>query len=140
MKISIHVTVSCVLAAILYPFYGWKVLLVFAGGVLIDADHYWYYAAKYRKLNLVDCYNFFSSEADNTNHVHVKGIVLALHTVEFLAIMLALSFYSEYALMFTVGLVGHYILDAIWFISVLGKFVLNHSIIWWIVKRFKSFK
>ena len=137
MRISVHVAVSLILAAMLFPVYGLKSLFILAGGVLIDADHYLYYIIKFKNFSLAKSYRFFSSEADANNHKYIEGIVLVLHTAEFLAAMLVLSFYGEYALMFTVGMVGHYILDAIWFMCVLKRFVLNHSIISWIIKKFK---
>ena len=40
MKTSVHLMVSAILAAVLYPVFQWKVIIIFVGGILIDIDHY----------------------------------------------------------------------------------------------------
>ncbi len=135
MKTSIHLTASLILAALLYPLLSWKALFILAGGVLIDVDHYFWYAYKYKNLNLIKSYEFFIKNLEVNDFTNVKGVVLIFHTIEFLLIMVLFSFYNKFALLFTIGLLSHYLLDFIWFYFILKRFILNHSIILWIIKN-----
>ena len=65
----------------------------------------------------------------------VMGILLIFHTVEFLMVMLALSYLSKLALIFTVGLLLHYALDLLYLYFIAKGFVVNHSIIYWLYKE-----
>jgi len=135
MKTSVHLLISSVLAAIIYPSHGWKVLLILVGGVLIDIDHYIWYACKYRNFNIVKSYRFYLKNLETNNFSNVYGLLLVFHTAEFLLAMSLFSFYNEYALLFTIGLLTHYIADLIFTLSVAKRFVANHSIISWILKN-----
>ncbi len=135
MKTPAHVLASAIIAALFYPAFRWKVAFILAGGVAIDIDHYFQYALKYRKFGFKDCYNHFTSDAEKNNYKEVTGILLIFHTVEFIAVMAILSFYSRFALIFSIGLLGHYILDAVYICTVPKRIILNHSIISWILKQ-----
>ena len=135
MKTWVHLVVSAILAAALYPVSQWKVLLIFAGGVLIDIDHYLWYICKYKKFNLIDSYKFYLKNMEIKDFTNVYGILLVFHTIEFLFIMVFLSFYNEFALLFTLGLLAHYILDIIFILFVSKRFIVNHSLILWLVKN-----
>ena len=132
MKTSVHLIVSAILAAVLYPVFQWKVLLIFVGGVLIDADHYLWYIYKYKKFNLVDSYKFYLKNMEINDFTNVYGILLVFHTIEFLFIMVLLSFYNKLALLFTLGLLTHYVLDIIFILHISKRFIANHSVIYWI--------
>ena len=135
MKPSVHFLFSLILAMVLYPFFHWDALLVFAGGVLIDADHYLWYIYKYKKYNFFKCYRHFSSHAEKRDFREDYGILLICHTIEFLLAAIVLSFYYEYALLFTFGLALHYLLDLIFLFSVAKRLVADSSIIHWIMKN-----
>lgn len=137
MKPSTHFLFSIILAIVLYPFFHWAALIVFAGGVFIDADHYLWYCYKYRKYNFLECYRHFSSHAEKRDFREDYGILLICHTIEFLAVAIVLSFYYEYAMMFAFGLALHYVLDLIFLLSVPKRLVTDHSIIHWIMKNKK---
>ena len=134
MKIWVHAAFSILLAAALYPIFNWKVVFILIGGILIDADHYLWYILKHGNFSLPDCYRHFTIDAEKANYKYFVGEVLVFHTAEFFALMLALSFYSQTALLFTIGLVGHYFLDFIWFFFILKRFILSHSILWRFIK------
>ena len=138
MKTWVHFTVCSVLAVLLYPIFGWKVIFVFAGGVLIDIDHYFWYVYKFRKFSPFSCYTHFIKGLEGDNYKHNIGILLALHTIEFLVICLALSFFTEYALIFTIGLLSHYILDLVYLISGPKFFIASTSTIAWLVKNMQK--
>lgn len=135
MRTFPHLLVSSILAALLYPIFSWKVLLVIAGGVLIDLDHYLWCICKYKKYNFFDCYRLFAVESKKRNFSDVKGLLIIFHTIEFLLIMVILSFYFELAFIFTIGVLSHYILDLIFLYFVPKGFIANHSIILWIFKN-----
>ena len=138
MKTWAHLLVSSILAAILYPIFQWKVLLIFVGGVLIDADHYLWYIYKYKKFNLVDSYKFYLKNMEINDFSNVTGILLIFHTIEFLLIMVLSSFYIKFAFIFTIGLLSHYLLDLIFLYSVPKRFIVDHSMTHWIVKNSKT--
>lgn len=135
MKTSVHLISSIILAAALYPVFQWKVILILVGGVLIDADHYFWYIYKYKNFNFVDSYKFYIKNMEIKDFTNVAGILLVFHTVEFLIIMAVLSYFSKFALMFTIGLLLHYALDLIYLYIVAKKFVVNHSVIHWVYKE-----
>ena len=135
MKTSVHFIASAILAVALYPVFNWKTALILIGGFLIDIDHYFWYVCKYKNFNLIKSYEFFMRNLKLNEFTNVTGILLIFHTIEFFLIMLLLSFYNEFALIFTIGLLSHYLLDFIWFYFILKKFMLNHSVIWWIIKN-----
>lgn len=139
MKTSVHAAASLILAAVLYPLFKWKVLLILVGGVLIDVDHYLWYIHRYKKFNIINSYNFFLKNIERNDFTNVYGILLIFHTVEFLLVMAVLSFYSEFALIFTIGLLFHYLLDVIFMYSVSKRLIMSPSIVQYLIK-FKKFK
>ncbi len=135
MKLWPHLLSSLILAAALYPAFGWKAILVLAGGFLIDIDHYIWYVCKYKKLSFFDAYNHFSGQFKEKDFSKNIGILLVFHTLEFMAVMIALSYYTAYSYFFIIGLLLHYLLDLVFLFSVPKSFIANHSVIWWVVKN-----
>ena len=135
MRTWVHFAVSLIIVLVLYPFFSWKVMLILISGVLIDIDHYFWYIYKCHKLSLLDCYKHFTVEAENSNWKNVTGILLIFHTIEFLLIIIFLSFNNQIGALFLAGLLPHYILDIIWLFSVPKRFLTNHSIIHWYTKN-----
>jgi len=130
-----HLFTSTIIAIALYPIFGWKVIFVIAGGVLIDMDHYLWYVFKYRNFNVFDCYKYYIDGLDKEKYKKNLGIVLVFHTIEFLLLMIFLSFYSKLSLLFVIGLLAHYLLDFIAIYSLAGRLIANHSIFSWIYKN-----
>lgn len=135
MKTSVHVIVSSILAAVLYPFFGWKVLLIFIGGVAIDLDHYLWYAFKHMDLNPFNCYRHFMKGLEKDNYKFNIGILFIFHSIELLALAVILSFFNELAMMFAIGLLLHYLLDLIYLYTGPKQFITNPSIISWLIKN-----
>ena len=141
MRFSVHLGFSILLAALLFPIFGWNSLLILAGGIMADADHYIYYAFKFKKFNPFECNKYFTEDGKKSGYHEFDGLVLVFHTLEFLIIMIVLSLYSKSVLILTIGILSHYLLDFIWFKFFLKRFVLNYSIVWWMIKaKFKKFK
>src|SRR3989344_703857 len=132
METPVHVAVSAILAAIFYPAYGINAFFIFAGGVLIDIDHYLWYTLKFKKYNMIGCYEYCAKGTIKDNWKYVTGSLFVFHNAEFLIISAALSFYFSWALMFTVGLLSHYLLDLIWHIRGIKKPTHALSFIVWL--------
>jgi len=126
-----HFLFSLILAAILYPIFNWIVIFILASGVLIDIDHYFWCIYKFRNYNLSFCNKYFSS-SNVKDHI---GCLHVFHTIEFLLISIIFSIYSQSALLFTAGLLFHYILDIIHRYKIAKSFISNPSIISWIIKN-----
>ena len=131
MKTSVHLVVSLILAAMLYPVFRWKALIILVGGVLIDIDHYFWYVYKYKKFSLFECYYYFIDGMQKDKIEKNMGILLVFHTIEFLIAIMLLSFYSELVLIFTIGVLVHYLLDAIFLYTVARRLITNPSLISW---------
>jgi len=131
----IHFLVSIFIVMLLYPIFNWQVLMIFVGGVLIDIDHYLLYIYRFRKFSLRGCYRYHHIKVKKNNHKDVFGALLIFHTIEFLLLSVFLSIYSTLALMFTIGLLGHYTLDVIERYKLEKSFITNPSLISWIIKN-----
>lgn len=137
MEIWKHALFSAILAAALYPSFQWKAVFALIGGVLIDIDHYFWYIYRYKKFNLIGCYRFYVDTNESMDFKQHFGLLHVFHTIEFLLAMAILSFYSGHALLFAIGLIGHYALDLIWYMTVPKCIIANHSILHWAIKNFK---
>lgn len=135
MRVPTHFFYSLILAVILYPVFKWKAAFILAGGVLIDIDHYFWYVCKYKKINFLGCYRHYLERMDEHKVMENIGILLIFHTIEFLSIMIFLSFYSDLAFIFTIGAISHYLLDLIFLYRVPKRFIANHSIILWLAEN-----
>lgn len=141
MRTSAHLIFSMILAIALYTIFGHGVILIIAGGVLIDVDHYIWYATKYNDLDIKRCYKHYEESLETNDFGKHFGILLIFHNLEFLIAMFTLSFYSKYALIILIGVLGHYILDMIFFYKASKRFISNPSFFFWIWKnKFKNFK
>ena len=132
MKVWVHFVFSLLISGILFQWFGWKVIFVLAGGVLIDIDHYLWYVYKYKKLSVYGAYKSYLDGLERMDFMANIGILLIFHTIEFLIVMVGLSFYSTIFLLFTIGLLSHYILDFIFLYFIAKKVIANHSIILWV--------
>ena len=133
MKTWVHVVFSTILAYLFYPVFGWKIIFIYVGGVLIDIDHYLWYIYKVKDLDIFKCYKYYIESHKIKNFDKDKGALMIFHTVEFLLLIVFLAFYFEIALAFFTGLIVHYILDIIFLIFVVKGFILKHSIIAWLI-------
>ncbi|MBI4439440.1 hypothetical protein HY638_00540 [Candidatus Woesearchaeota archaeon] len=127
-----HIVVSSVLAAILFPFFGIKVLMVFVGGVLIDIDHYFWFVAKKKDTSIARCQRFYERVMVEKRMKDVLNALFIFHTLEFLIIIAVASFFSEYALMFLVGYVFHIVPDIIFEVRMWKRKVVAFSVLQWV--------
>jgi len=116
MHLSIHFIVSAILVLILYPIFGPLALIAMVGGFLIDVDHLFSYAVKFRSLSIKKAYRYhrsFGCLKESKNGEKKSPMLHIFHTPEFLILCIVLSFYSRLVFIFTSSLVIHLILDLI---------------------------
>ncbi len=135
MNLSVHIITSAILATILYPFFGLSALLVIVSSFLIDFDHFIYFAFKFKNLNIFKTYRFYNVELKKRSIDSTKKILLVFHTIEFLLLIIILSFFSKVFFILLLGIVLHYILDIIYQVRRAGKIMIPISIIFWMIKH-----
>jgi hypothetical protein len=131
-----HFLWSVAIAAALYHRYSYDVIGVIIGGVLIDIDHYLWYVWDRKDWNIFRAWRHFRVEYLWLGlEKNIKSEIYIFHNIEFLAVLAAASFYSNFIFMFTIGVVVHYALDLIYEYIHLEKGIgKSRSIIAWLVR------
>jgi hypothetical protein len=149
MDLSVHLIVSTIIAAFLYPYYGWISAFVIIGGFLIDADHYAWTVMRKRKIGILYSYNYYKKSQ------HLDDYILhVFHTIESMILISVLAALYTPALMFAIGYFGHMIMDRVdaarwhreqkrrfrmfWFNDQKGQ--RTFSIIYWLLIEYKLLK
>jgi hypothetical protein len=82
MRVRDHIVISTAAAALLRPWFGRRVLGLWAGGVLIDADHYLWFCRDQRRLSPAAAVRFFNEghapEIPATRVLHRSGALVPL--------------------------------------------------------------
>jgi len=133
MKLYIHFIISLISAVILFPYYGIVSFAIFIGGFLIDIDHYFIYIKKFKSRDILKAYRYFM----DTDYMIHQGTFFVFHSTELLLFSILLSFRYDWALMVSIGLLEHYILDLIDEMKATGQLIKNWSFIVWLKKGFK---
>jgi hypothetical protein len=107
MRVRDHIALSTVAAAVLEPWFGREVLGFWAGGVIIDADHYLWFCMRQRRLSLRAAVGFFN-EADPPQNPATR----AFHTPAALLAVLLATCCRPQMLPFAAGMGLHVGLDA----------------------------
>ena len=107
---SRHFIVNLVLSFLLFPIYGYNVLILFISGFLIDADHYLWCMIKFKSLDFFYCYHYCKERKNE-----IKNALHIFHVVEFwiLVLIIALIFRNDYTILFLIGLSVHLSMDFI---------------------------
>jgi len=132
-----HLIFSIIPFILASQFYGWNSLWIFVGGVLIDWDHYVYYIFQKKDINIIRSYRYFRSLRGLKKLAEYKKVFRFFHTIEFLIVIVILSFYSEIFFLILIGILTHYILDVINEIR-LFKELNDWFLILWLNKIFKK--
>jgi hypothetical protein len=141
MDIPHHLGLSTILAALFYPSFGWDVLLIFVGGVMIDIDHYAWYVYRYKDLNPVRCYRKFSFDAAKNKYREFDGIPLVFHCIECAVALVTVSIFSTSALLILIGYAGHMLLDLMWLTREAKRLIIDYSVLHWLwVNKIKMVK
>ena len=134
MRLSLHFLVSIIVALVLYPFFGISALFVLVGGSLIDVDHILDYYLRYKSLNIKEAYNHYMEGNIKPNEGEYRAALRIFHNVEFVVIILILSFFEYRFLMVLIGLALHFIMDIKNEIRLFGG-LHNYSLIKRLLKR-----
>jgi hypothetical protein len=106
VRVRDHVVISTAGAVLAAPFIGPGALGLWAGGVLIDADHYAWFCLRQRRLSLPAAVRYFS-EADPPQHSATR----ALHAPASLVLVLMLGLRQRRLLPVALGMGLHVALD-----------------------------
>ena len=107
MRVRDHVLISTVGAALAAPFVGRGALSLWAGGVLIDADHYVWFCLRHRRLSPKAAVRFFN-QADPPQHPATRS----LHAPAALLFVLLLGLRHRRLLPVAIGMGLHVALDS----------------------------
>ena len=126
MLIKYHFLFGLIVSLLLYPVYGFNVLIIFFTNLLLDVDNYILYIFKFKSFNIIKAHDYFFNEE--------KSFLLFFHTVEFMLVLLFFSFYFRLAFFALIGLVIHLLLDIYEEVrrDYIGRFP---SIIWWYLRK-----
>jgi len=106
MRVRDHILISTAGAALAVPFIGRGAVSLWAGGVLIDADHYVWFCLQQRRLSLPAAVHFFN-EAGPPQHSATR----ALHAPAALLFVFLLALRQRRLLPVAVGMSLHVALD-----------------------------
>ena len=141
MDVHYHVGFTSLLAVILYPHFGWMVVLLFVGGVLVDVDHLLWYALRYGDWNPLWCHRTYMVEGAKNNYHDFDGSLNIFYTIEFVILLSIAAMYSPSAFVVLCGYAGHVFLDAIWLLFFVKRSVINYSIVYWLwLNKIKTVK
>jgi hypothetical protein len=106
VRVRDHVLISTAGAALSAPLIGRRALNLWAGGVLIDIDHYVWFCVQQRRLNPLTAVHFFN-QADPPQHSATR----ALHSPAALVAILLLGLRHRGLLPLVLGMGLHVALD-----------------------------
>lgn len=103
-----HFLLGAIFALLLWPIFGFGSLVIFASSFLVDFDHYLLYIKRTKNCNLLKSYYFLKKLAKEKSK---KRYLFVFHTVEFWAVLIVASFYSQLAFLILIGIAFHMLLD-----------------------------
>lgn len=132
-----HALISGLLSLMLYPIYGDNVIYLFIGGFFMDLDHIFMVPFRLDYLDVIKQYRQIMHYIKKKSFDSVRDTLFMFHTIEFMVILLFMSFYSEIFLLILAGVVLHHFLDIVYEFFVLGELIKvnNMSVILWVIKR-----
>ncbi|VVB78729.1 Uncharacterised protein [uncultured archaeon] len=105
-----HIIFGAIFSLIAYYFLSLDYLqssLIFVSSFLIDFDHYMWYVNKKKDFSLKNSYYYLKKVRLN------KPVMMIFHTIEFLFLVLLLSFLWNGFLFILIGMLFHSVLDII---------------------------
>lgn len=108
-------------------------VIIFLASVFIDIDHYIWYVQRKKDWGLRKAYIWHKEQPQ----IH-KPVMHIFHTIEFIFIIIVLSFYSKLLLFISVGLLFHSFLDIIDMIPNKRYLCREFSFIKYIINRDKK--
>jgi len=127
-----HFTITTILIAILYPFYGSLAILAYLTGFLVDIDHLWEY---FKHNSFTISFSTYKDISKWYKSTDFDNILQIFHTVEFLALLIILSFYYTAFQILTISYIIHWSMD---FYHQITKNFMHHrnfSIVYWLYQK-----
>jgi len=113
MSLGSHLKYTAVVSTVMLAFWDLQQILWFAiGSILIDADHYIFYAVKCKKFDIKGMFVYYDMLMREKDRITYLG-VLVFHTIEFFIVVGILSLYIPLMVYLLAGLIFHFILDTI---------------------------
>lgn len=114
MSLSSHLKYTAAASTIMLAFCNLQQILCFAtGSILIDADHYIFYAVKCKKFDIKGMFAYYDMLTREKDKITYLGVFL-FHTVEFFIVVGILSLYMPLMFYLLYGMIFHYVLDTIY--------------------------
>ncbi|MBT4165909.1 hypothetical protein HOE04_02635 [archaeon] len=122
MLTKYHITIGAIASIILYLIFQLtplQTLIIFLASFLIDVDHYLYYIFHKKNLSLKNAHHWFIEKRkkwvkltrkQKEEHKHV---IIIFHGIEYLIILIFLSFYNPVFTFIIIGTLIHLVLDYI---------------------------
>jgi len=108
-KPNIHIIMSLTLFALMLDNYPLgSLFLIFVTGVLIDVDHYFWYVCKFKKYNIIKCYDFFLR--DKTEKKYKNKFLIFHQRISFL-ILFSSALFLPYLVPLAISHLIHLTLD-----------------------------
>jgi len=105
-----HAILGAVFSVLIYFIFHvslFNVSLIFLASVLIDFDHYVFYIQKKNDFSLKNSYNFLKKESQKKH----KPMLHIFHTLEFMILIIILSFIWQGFLFVFIGMIFHSAFD-----------------------------
>jgi len=146
-----HILFGLLFSYILIYFFNFSIIsgiIIFLSSVLIDADHYFYFVFKKKNISLKNAFNFFTNIRKKYIALPKKEKrkystpIFIFHGIEFILILIFLSFVNKFFLWILIGVLFHLIFDLAELIYTKGIFLTKISQIYVMIrnKNKKSFK
>jgi len=122
MLVKYHVVLGAIFSILIYTLFELTPLqatIIFLASFLIDFDHYLIYIITQKNLSLKKAYKIFSQHKDKwvklpkKKKSQYKEYLLIFHGIEFVILLIALSFLHNIFLFILIGILFHLVLDYI---------------------------
>jgi len=84
-------------------------ILIFLSSILIDFDHYIWFIFNFKNFNLKKAYLYAKNNKSKKN----RKKLMIFHTIEFLILILILSYFFKFLIYVFIGLAFHILIDTI---------------------------
>lgn len=143
-----HILFGFAFSYILIYFFNFSIiagLIIFLSSVLIDVDHHIYYILKKKNISLKNSYNWFLKQRkkylklNRTQKKNIQTPIFIFHGIEFILLLILLSFLNKFFLWILIGVLFHIVFDLIELIYIKGIILTKVSQIY-VLRRNKIIK
>lgn len=141
---SEHILLGLMFSALILFFFpsmgAFGFLIIFLSSFVFDADHYLAYIAITKDWSLNKAFEFFITTTDDAKKSNKKqqGPLTIFHTIEFILLLGALSFFHVFFLYVLLGLIFHSVLDIYFLYKEKILFMRDFSVILYLKRKRKK--